>query len=890
MIFDRWLNVFRVRRLDRELEDQLRHHLEALEAEYRDRGMSIDQARRAARRDVGGIAQVKEAYHDVRGLPLVETTWRSVRFAARSLRRTPAVTAAVAATLAVGIGATSAIFAVVNGVLLKSLPYPGADRLVAIAHRAPGTDEDIPSAPYLYFAYREHCRLFDGVGLWRSGPASVTGVERPEQVQALVITREILPILGVSPILGREFSARDDSPGGPSTVILTYGYWQRRFGADPSIIGRQVTVDGQARDVIGIMPQRFRFLDRPVDLIYPFQLEQNQVTLGRYVFQSVARLKSGVTMTDATADLARVVPLAIEQFPPPPGYTRNQFARRPMQPRLRSLQSEVVGDIAGMLWVLMGALGMVMLIVCANVANLLLVRADGRTQEFAVRAALGASWARIAGDLVVESLLLGLVGGVGGVVTAYGLLETVLSLGPATLPRLDEIGIDRSVLLFTLVLALLAGLFVGLVSAARHASPRLTTSLAAGGRTVSDGRERRRTRGLLVIVQVAVALVLLVCSGLMIRTFVALSRVAPGFAQPSAVQLIHLDASTPDSERTTRTQHAIVDSVAAIPGVASVAFADLAPLGRNNAGSDTVLTVEHKDYTDGQPRPLRRFEFISPGLFRTLGTPVVAGRDFAWPDLYERRTVALVSERLAREEWGTPAAALRQRVRASPADPWREIVGVVADLRDDGMSQPPPPIVYFPALMDHFWGTPTVSFGAATFVIRSTRAGNESFIREVQQAVWDVNPSLPVAQIRTLGEVYSVSLARPSFTLTMLLLAGAMGLLLGFVGIYGVVACDVSQRTREIGIRLALGARAGELKRMFVQHGLALAAIGIVAGTAATVVTTRLMSSLLFGVSPLDPWTYSVVAVVVLVVASVAAYLPARRTSRGEAIEALRSA
>ena len=345
-----------------------------------------------------------------------------------------------------------------------------------------------------------------------------------------------------------------------------------------------------------------------------------------------------------------------------------------------------------------------------------------------------------------------------------------------------------------------------------------------------------------------------------------------------------------DPERTTRTQHAIVDSVAAIPGVASVAFADLAPLGRNNAGSDTVLTVEHKEYTDGQPRPLRRFEFISPGLFRTLGTPVVAGRDFAWPDLYERRTVALVSERLAREEWGTPAAALRQRVRASPADPWREIVGVVADLRDDGMSQPPPPIVYFPALMDHFWGTPTVSFGAATFVIRSTRAGNESFIREVQQAVWDVNPSLPVAQIRTLGEVYSTSLARPSFTLTMLLLAGAMGLLLGFVGIYGVVAYDVSQRTREIGIRLALGARAGELRRMFVHHGLALAGIGIVAGAAATVVITRLMSSLLFGVSPLDPWTYSVVAVVVLIVASVAAYLPARRTSRGEAIEALRSA
>jgi predicted permease len=391
-----------------------------------------------------------------------------------------------------------------------------------------------------------------------------------------------------------------------------------------------------------------------------------------------------------------------------------------------------------------------------------------------------------------------------------------------------------------------------------------------------------------VIVQVAIALVLLVCAGLMIRTFAALSRVDPGFTRPEEVQLVHVDASTPEPERTTRMQHAIVERLAAIPGVASVAFADLPPLAPGNSGNDTVLSVEGQISLEGQPKRLRRFEFISPGLFHTLGTSFLAGRDLTWTDLYQRRMVAVVSERLAREEWGSPDHALRQHVRASPADPWREIVGVVGDLHDDGMSQPPPPIVYFPVLMDHFWGTPTLSFGSATISIRSRRAGSESFVQEVQQAIWAVNPNLALAQMRTLGDVYSASLARTSFTLTLLLLAGAMGLLLGFVGIYGVIAYDVSQRTREIGIRLALGAQTGELKRMFARHGAALAAAGIVIGTLAAMLLSRLMSALLFGVAALDPSTYVTVIAVVLVVATLAAYLPARRAARRETMEALR--
>jgi predicted permease len=888
MTLARILDMFRGHRLDRELDAELRHHVEALEAQYRARGLSGEDARVAAVRDMGGLIQAKEAHRDQRRVAIVETTWRNVRFAARSLARTPGVTAAIIFTLAIAIGGNTAIFTIVNGVLIRPLPYFEADRLVSVGHRSQGSDEDIPSAPYLYFTYRDQTRALQSVGLWRTGPSTITGLDRPEQVQTLVVTREILPTLGVAPLVGREFSASDDAPGGAQTAILTYGYWQRRFGGDASIVGRRLVIDGTASEVIAVMPRSFKFLDRPIDIVVPFQLDRSQVTLGRYVFQSVARLKPGVTLPEATADLSRLVPLAIEAFPPPAGYTRAQFARRPMTPRLRPLKDEVVGAIGPTLWVVMGALGLVLLIACANVANLLLVRTDGRQQELAVRAALGASWQRIAVELLVESVVLSLASGVAALVTAYGALQIVKALGPASLPRLDEIALDGRALVFTSAIALASGLAFGLLPVIKYANARLGTALAAGARTAGDTRDRRRVRAALVVVQVAMALVLLVCSGLMLRTFEALTRVQPGFTNPEEIQLVHVNASMPEAEQTTRTQQAIVDRIAAIPGVRSVAFADLAPLGPNNSGSDTVLSVEGKIIAEGQPRPLRRFEFISPGYFQTLGTPVVAGRDLSWEDLYGRRTVALVSEKLARDEWGSAMQALRQRVRASPADPWREIVGVVGDLRDNGLGAPPPPVVYFPALMDRFWGIPTVSFGPATFAIRSPRAGSERFLGEVEQAVWAVSRNLPIAQVRTLADVHRGALARTSFALTMLLLAGAMGLLLGFIGVYGVIAYGVTQRTREIGVRLALGAQVRELEAMFVRDGLALAGAGVAAGVVAAFALTRAMSSLLFGVSATDPTTYVAVAALVLAVAAAAAYLPARRAATRTPLDALR--
>jgi predicted permease len=888
----RLLDLFRRRRLEAELDEELRHHLAALEAEHRARGSSPEEARLAAERDLGGLLRTKDACRDQRRIPVAETLWRDVRFGARSLRRTPVVSAAIAATLAVAIGGTAAVFTVINAVVLRPLPYPDAERLVSIVHRRPGAGpgEEFPSAPYLYFTFRDESRTLEAVGLWRAGSASVTGLDRPEQVQSLFVTAEVLPILGVEPQRGRLFSSAEDSPGAPATVILSHGYGQRRFGGAAAAIGRRIVVDGVARSVIGVMAPGFRFLDREVDVIAPFQLDRSQVTLGRYVFHGLARLRPNRTLAEASADLARMVPLAVERFPPPAGYTRDQFAARPVVSWVKPLKEVVVGDVGPTLWVLLGALSLVLGMACANVANLMLVRTDGRQQELAVRSALGAGWRALARELWMESLLLGLVGGIAGLALTTVGVGALRAVAPPNLPRLGEIAVDPRVCGFVLAVALLAGVAIGLLPVVKYARPRLAASLAGGGRSVTEGRERHRARAALVVTQVAMALVLLVCSGLMIRTFEALTRVNPGFTRPEEVQLVHLAISSADAtdpERVARMQNDIVEALATIPGVVSVAFADRAPLAGDNA-SDTVLMTEGRTLLDGQARPLRRFEFISPGLFRTLGTPVVAGRDLAWTDLYEKRMTAVVSESLARQEWGSAAAALGRLVRASPGDPWREIVGVAGDLHDDGMSQPPSPIVYFPALLDRFWGAPTSSFSSATFLVRTPRAGSESFLRDLEAAVWSVNPNLPLAQLRTLEEPYRRSLARTGFLLSMLAIAAAMGLSLGAIGIYGVIAYSVSLRTREIGIRLALGATASELKGMFVRHGVALAAGGVGVGLAGAVAFTRWMSSLLFGVGPLDPLTYAAVAGIVFGTAIVAAYLPARRATRGSPIAALR--
>jgi predicted permease len=817
---------------------------------------------------------------------------RALKHVVRRLRRAPGFTAIALVTLALGIGANTAIFSVLNGVLIKPLPYPRSQQLVGVWHVAPGVAGiagDLNCSPPMYFTYREESRTLQDFGLWSHDDDSITGMGEPEQVQALDVTYGILQALNVQPAAGRWFTQADDTPGTPETVILTYGYWQRRFGGNALAVGRTLTVDSRPRTVIGVMPRDFRFLNAKADVILPLRFDRNKMVLGNFSYQGIARLKAGVTLQQANADVGRMLGIWLKAWPPPPGFSRMLFENARLGPKVQPLKQEVVGDIGGTLWVLMGTIGLVLLIACANVANLLLVRAEGRQQELAIRAALGAGWGRIAKELLLESVTLGVLGGGLGLGLAYAALRGLVAMGPATLPRLNEIGIDPLVLAFTLAVSLLAGVLFGLLPVLKYAGPHLAGTLRGGGRTMSHGRERHRARDTLVVLQVALALVLLVGSGLMIRTFQALRNFRPGFTRPEEVQMLRISipqGEVKEPERVMRMENEMIDRLAAIAGVTSVAFANAAPMeGRN---PDDVLYAEDKNYGVGQIPPLREYRFTAPGFFQTTGTPLMAGRDFTWTDLYEKRHVAMVSENMARELWGAPGAALGKRIREGATDPWREIVGVVGDVYDDGAQQKAPTFSYWPALMDMFWGNPVQVRRDGVFLIRTRRAATESFLTEARQAIWRVDANLPIFQVRTLKDVYDKSMARTSFALVMLAIAGAMALLLGVVGIYGVIAYAVSQRRREIGIRIALGAPAAGLQRMFVRHGLLLAIIGAALGLAAAAGLTRLVESLLFGVKALDPATYAAVAVLLIAAAALASYLPARRATAVDPMEALR--
>jgi predicted permease len=813
-----------------------------------------------------------------------------LRFALRRLMCTPLFTAVAVITLAVGIGANCAIFGVVNGVLLKPLPYDNPERLVGVWHKAPGLGfTELNQGPAFHLTYREENRVFEDVGMWGWASASVTGLAEPERVEGLRLTDGVLPILRVQPMLGRAFSAADDAHGSPETVILSYAYWQRKFGGDPGVIGRKLIVDGRPRDIIGIMPKKFRFLNSNAALFFPFQLNPNEVFVGNFSYQGLARLKPGIALEQANADVARMIPLSLKKFPLPPGFTQKMIEEARLGPNIRPLKQDVVGDVGKVLWVLLGTVGMVLLIACANVANLFLVRAEGRQRELGIRTAMGASWGQIAQELLFESLTLGILGGILGLFLACAGIRLLVSSGPASIPRLEEISIDPAVLLFTFAVSLLAGFLFGLIPVFKYARPDLASALKEGGRTLSHGKERHRARNALVVSQIALALVLLVSSGLMIRTFQALRKVQPGFVRPEEVLTLRVSipkAEVPDDEKAIRNHEQIMRRIEQIPGVESVGLSTSITMD----GWDSNDPVFFEDFPapEGQIPPIRRFKWISPNYFTTMGNPILAGRDITWSDTYNKARVAVISEPLAREHWKDPAKAIGRRIRETSTNPWREIVGVVGSEHDDGVNKKATPMVYWPMLMEQFWDQKLVAQRNIAYAIRSKRAGNPTFFKEVQQAVWSVSPNLPLANVRPLVTILDDSMARTSFTLVMLGIAAGVALLLGVVGIYGVISYSASQRTREIGIRMALGAQQKDVRAMFVRQGFLLTCVGVALGIGAAIGLTRLMSALLFGISAVDPVTFGAVAIVLGAVALLASYLPARRASSVNPVEALR--
>lgn len=860
----------------------------------------------------------------------------------RGLRRRPGFTAAAVLTLALGVGATTAIFGVVHGVLLEPLPYPHADELVSVRHTAPGLtlglglapNETVGSSESLYVTYRNENRSFEHVGLWTTSEQTLTGSGEPQPVRILSVSEGTLEALGVQPALGRGFSEAEYTLAaqGADPVILSYAFWQSRFGGDESVLGRTLSLDFHAAQVIGVMSAAFRFLDltpQP-DIISPIRIEGSQIkmwstsqprplALSHPNYAALARLEDGVTLAEANADVARMLPIWLDAWPASPGF-REAAAEWHLAPALRPLKDDIVGGVAGMLWLLMGTVGAVLLIACANVANLLLVRADARRHELAIRAALGAGRRRLAGELLRESFVLGTLGGAVGVGLAYAGLELLAGFAPPNLPRIEEIAAGPAVLAFAAAAALVSSFAFGSIPAMKYAfgndallgtgarSGRASVAgthgagalaaagwriglFGAGTRGTGARRERNRTSNALIVVQVALALVLLVGAGLMIRTFQALTSVDAGFTEPENVEVASIFipfAAIPDAARYTRVYREVLERIAALSGVTAAGFGGGVPLqGRGTRGA---ISVEGRSDTSGASAPIRRFLAISPGYLNALGTRLLAGRGITRADIdsagkVSAGNVVLVSENLARELWGGPRAALGKRIRWETRDgtgPWHEIVGVTQDVHEDGLDQPPPPIVYTPLMTE---GT---DLRGVTYVIRSGRAGTVAFADEVRQAVWASHPDI-VVTMSTMQQIYARSFARTSFMLVLLAIAGAMALLLSVVGIYAVISYAVAQRSREIGIRLALGAQPPAVKRMFLVHGLAVAAIGLGAGLAGAAAFSRVLASQLFGVRPLDVTTYVAVIAVLLAAVSLAAYAPARRAARLDPAATLRA-
>jgi predicted permease len=882
-----WRRILRRDEADAEQREELEFYLGVTAEEFIARGMDPAAARDAARRKLGSTALIREEVYQMNTLTFLEGLLRDARHALRMIRRNPGFSAAAILSLALGIGANAAIFSVVNAVLIRPLPYPEAEALVGVFNSGElrgKTSSDMGIGPGLYAAWKQHSAAFQEFGVWTQSPATVTGIGDPEQIHTVTITQGILPALGIPPLLGRWFSVEDDTPGTPETVILSHSYWLRRFGGDEQILGRQILIDSVSRQVIGVMPRNFRFLDLSPDVLLPQRFATaNLPFLEPYSLSGMARLKPGMTIDLANQDAARILDQVM------PEEYRAYAEEAHLKPNLRPLKQDVVGDIGTVLGVLMGALGLVFLLVCANVANLVLVRAQARTQETAVRTALGAGWRRIARELLVESLTLGLVGGACGMALAYGAVQVLKAQDLATIPRLAEVSIDAATLVFGLACSVAASLLFGLIAVFQCGIP----GRIVNARGASMGVDQLRAQNVLVVAQVALALVLLVASGLLIRSFLALRGVQPGFTHPESVQTVSIaipETQVPEPERVAQMQTGIVENAARLPGVEAAALTDGLPMDPNSRNGMTIA-VEGK-FEPGQIPPFRRVKWISPGLFAAQGTRLLAGRDFTWEDLVQRRRVAIVSESMARENWGEPDAAVGKRLRPGPTgDNWLDVVGVVEDVLDAGADKPAAPLVYFRAGLDNPrrpGGPPSIRRDM-TLTIRSSRAGTEGFLRELGAAIHAVNPNLPLAQVRTLNDLYRRTMARTSFMLVLLGIAGSMALTLAIIGVYGVLAYAVGQRRREMSIRVALGARPDQVQGLFVRQGALLACLGSILGVASAVGLSRWISSLLFGVTALDLTTYVASGLVVCAAAIVASYLPARRAASVNPVESLRA-
>jgi predicted permease len=798
----------------------------------------------------------------------MSTLVRDLRFAVRALRRSPGFTAVAVLTLALGIGATSAIFSVVSGVLLRPLPYGQPDRIVVAMHRG-----RFPVAPANYFDWRAQSRAYEATAAAQAwGPqreATLTGRGRPEALRALRVTADLLAVLGVRPLLGRGFAPGDDQPGAAPVVVLSHRLWLRRFAGDRGVVGQTLVLDGTAHTVVGVMPPGFvfpLFWLKNAELWAPLDLAARAQDRNGESLRLFARLRPGVTRAEAQAETD--------------GIWRGLAARFPRDTRadvvIGPLHDKVVGNVQRPLLVLLAGVGFVLLIGCANVANLLLSRSAARQREIAIRASLGAGRARLVRQLLTESALLALLGGALGVgLCAWG-VQALVALAPPDLPRLDAVAVDGPVLAFALAVSLLTGVAFGLAPALRLTTPDLQRSLRAGGRAATDGAGGQRTRGLLVIAEVALALVLLIGGGLMIRSFQRLLAIDPGF-RPQGVVAFDVPGRWAPEQRLPSYQR-LMARVRALPGVQAAGAINHLPLAGDIWGRGYVIPGAPLPLPDRQMTAIYRI--VAPGYLATMGMTLVRGRDVGEQDGPGAPGVAIVNEAFARATWpGQDPLGKRISVQDGGPDP-REIVGVVRDVRQRDWSAATQPEMYLAYLQN--------PSSTLTLVVRAAGAA-EAVVPAVGREIAALDSQLPPARVRVMDDVVADAVGQPRFHLLLLNLFAALALVLAAVGVYGVMAYAVSRRTQEIGVRLALGAPARRVLALVVGQGLRLAAAGVVLGLVAAAATTRLMRALLYEVSPTDPLTFAALALGLLAVSALASYLPARRATRIDPMTALRS-
>ena len=864
-------------RRDDDLAEELSFHLDMLEAQHRARGLDPAAARRAARLDLGARVPIAEAWRDQRSLPFLDLLVQDVRYGFRMLRRTPGFTAAALLTLTLGIGANTAIFTVVDAVLLRPLPFPESRRLVTVGDRnAEGFSSNVGFATVV--DWRQRSGAFDALSLLRGWQPTLVTNGEAERVPAVRVSWNFFDTLGVRPAQGRGFSADDDRPDHWPVLLLSDRLWRRRFNADPAIVGRTIVMNDREYRVIGVMPASYeplieeRYQNVAAELWAPIGYDVNGDSACHSCrhLRAFGRLTRGVTIQAATAEMNAIREQMRREHPT--NFDAGSIAIVP-------LDHALTGPVKTALYVLLGAVGFVLLIACANVANLLLARSVTRQRELALRSVLGAGRARIVRQLLTESLMLSGAGAVAGAAAAALAVRGLASLAPVTLPRLDHVGVDARVLAFTAAVALLSGVVFGLIPALRAGAADPRATLAIDSRTTAGGRSRARSA--LVVVDLALALVLLTGAGLMLRTAAALTRATPGFDADRVLtfQFSAGGQAYATDERYLAYEQRVLERLRALPGVEHAALAGQIPFGGN--GDCRGFHVKGRMKPNPVDDPCLERYGVTPDYMRVMGIPLRAGRMIAEADTATSQPVLVISESTARLVWGNDNP-IGSEVRIGGADrgPWRTVVGVVGDVNHADLAEPP---------LAAFYNPQTQMADAAVAVLKTAQADGAVVAAAARAAMRELDPAVPVYELETLKTLVARSSAQRLFVMRLLMGFAAVAVLLAAIGLYGVVSYGVTQRTREVGVRVALGAQPGDVLRLVLSSGLWLVGVGVAVGLASALAATRYLESLVFGVNPIDPLTFMAAAVLLIVVALGAHVVPIRRALRIDPASALRA-